>query len=66
LGHSSAKLKAYRYECLIKKVRETLNKFPNDVPQALRKTGASDTSSIVLFAEYCLGYLQSLVFPNEL
>jgi hypothetical protein len=25
-----------------------------------------DTSSIALFAEYCLGYSQSLVFPNEL
>jgi hypothetical protein len=26
----------------------------------------SDISSIALFAEYCLGYLTSLVFPNEL
>jgi hypothetical protein len=25
-----------------------------------------DTSSIALFAEYCLGYSWSLVFPNEL
>jgi hypothetical protein len=25
-----------------------------------------DTSSIAPFAEYCLGYSQSLVFPNEL
>jgi RsiW-degrading membrane proteinase PrsW (M82 family) len=25
-----------------------------------------DTSSIALFAKYCLGYSQSLVFPNEL
>jgi hypothetical protein len=25
-----------------------------------------DTSSFVHFAEYCLGYSRSLVFPNEL
>jgi hypothetical protein len=25
-----------------------------------------DTTNIVLFAEYCLGYSQSIVFPNEL
>jgi hypothetical protein len=25
-----------------------------------------DTSSVALFAQYCLGYSRSLVFPNEL
>jgi hypothetical protein len=30
------------------------------------EVGCCDTSSIALFAEYCLGYSQSLMFPNEL
>jgi hypothetical protein len=30
------------------------------------EVGYCDTSSIAFFAEYCLGYSRSLVFPNEL
>jgi hypothetical protein len=32
----------------------------------LFEVGYCDISSIAIFAEYCLGYSQSLVFPNEL
>jgi hypothetical protein len=30
------------------------------------EVGYCDTSSIALFAQHCLGYSWSLVFPNEL